>query len=264
LLIGSSSRPPDTLALIVDSPLSCLGERDLRVLAAIARVLLAATVLAATLGVGGNPNAVWAEGAKAARTYVVQAGDTVFSIARRHKISVDALVKANNLSDSSVILAGQKLTIPGSKEGGVTLEAAQVEPSVSLDASKPDLRGVPKLAWPIELKPPRIAVTTPFRTNHRGIDIGAPVGTPIKAMAGGVVTATERNEKAYGLKVVIDHGNGVYTWYAHLSAFAVEEGDEVEAGQTIGAVGSTGQSTGPHLHFELRIENTPVDPRPLL
>jgi murein DD-endopeptidase MepM/ murein hydrolase activator NlpD len=79
-----------------------------------------------------------------------------------------------------------------------------------------------------------------------------------------VVRLIEKTETPYGWVMAIDHGNDISTWYAHLSSFSVKKGDKVEAGQKIGEVGNTGRSTGPHLHFELRIRNTPINPRPAL
>ena len=96
--------------------------------------------------------------------------------------------------------------------------------------------------------------------NHKGIDIAAPTGTPIYASMGGTVIASNYSS-SYGNLVYIDHGNGVVTRYAHMntqSPFSV--GQRVEQGQQIGAVGSTGNSTGPHLHFEIRVNGTAVDP----
>ncbi|MCP3934270.1 MAG: M23 family metallopeptidase [Actinomycetia bacterium] len=94
---------------------------------------------------------------------------------------------------------------------------------------------------------------------HRGVDIGAAQGAPVLASAAGVVSwAGERG--SYGQLVKIDHGDGVETRYAHQSRIDVSVGDIVEAGQQIGAVGSTGRSTGPHLHFEVRVGGDAVDP----
>jgi len=88
-------------------------------------------------------------------------------------------------------------------------------------------------------------------TNHAGIDIGVPTGTPVQAAKGGeVVFAGDGG--GYGNLVVVDHGDGTFTKYAHLSKINVKEGQTVEAGDVVGAVGSTGNSTGPHLHFEVR------------
>jgi len=94
---------------------------------------------------------------------------------------------------------------------------------------------------------------------HNGIDIVALKGTNILATAGGIVIKAN-TEEGWGKLIIIDHGNGVQSWYAHLNAINVKEGASIEAGQIIGIVGSTGKSTGPHLHFEIRINNTSVDP----
>lgn len=94
---------------------------------------------------------------------------------------------------------------------------------------------------------------------HAGIDFRAPTGTPVKAIAAGRII-TAGTSGGYGRMVEIDHGFGLTTRYAHLSAIDVSEGDTVEKGETIGAVGSTGRSTGPHLHYEVRIDDEATDP----
>jgi murein DD-endopeptidase MepM/ murein hydrolase activator NlpD len=94
---------------------------------------------------------------------------------------------------------------------------------------------------------------------HTGIDISAPVGTPVKATADGIVLHASWNA-GYGRCVIIDHGNGYQTWYAHLSQFDVMEGQEIRQGEIVGRVGTSGRSTGPHLHYEVRIHSTPVNP----
>jgi len=91
-------------------------------------------------------------------------------------------------------------------------------------------------------------------TNHRGIDIAGRIGNPIYAVDAGVIVYSNWNENGYGNLIVVDHGNGWQSVYAHLSDFARYCGDNVEQGETIGYMGSTGNSTGPHLHFELRNE----------
>jgi murein DD-endopeptidase MepM/ murein hydrolase activator NlpD len=98
---------------------------------------------------------------------------------------------------------------------------------------------------------------------HHGVDVAAPEGTPIRAMQGGTVEhAGPRG--TYGLLVVIRHGRNVRTLYAHLSRVDVREGDRVRGGQPIGAVGRTGNATGPHLHFEVWRWGRSDDPVPLL
>jgi murein DD-endopeptidase MepM/ murein hydrolase activator NlpD len=98
---------------------------------------------------------------------------------------------------------------------------------------------------------------------HAGLDFKGPTGAPIFAAAHGIVASVGRRA-GYGKCVEIDHGNGLRTRYAHMSAFRARAGQMVRAGQVIGAVGSTGRSTGPHLHFEVRLNGQPVNPRPFL
>ncbi len=100
------------------------------------------------------------------------------------------------------------------------------------------------------------------RGTHTGLDIAASTGTPIKSAADGTVTFSGGNpSKSYGYYVVVTHANGVQTYYAHCSALYVSAGQTVSQGQTIAAVGSTGNSTGPHLHFEVRINGTCYNPQ---
>jgi murein DD-endopeptidase MepM/ murein hydrolase activator NlpD len=110
---------------------------------------------------------------------------------------------------------------------------------------------------------PRTHPVTGTQRLHAGIDLAAPTGTPIGAAAGGTVSfAGVRG--GYGNLVIVDHGDGTETRYAHQHTIGVRAGQTVAAGDVLGTVGSTGQSTGPHLHFELRRDGTPVDPAPLL
>lgn len=99
---------------------------------------------------------------------------------------------------------------------------------------------------------------------HQGIDVVAPMYTPLYAAKGGVVTKAAPDSKGVnkggGHMIFIDHQDGTASWYMHLSVYGVAEGDYVEAGQWIGLSGDTGNVTGPHLHFEYRIEGVPVDP----
>ena len=98
---------------------------------------------------------------------------------------------------------------------------------------------------------------------HTGTDIAAPSGTPIKAVAAGTVTFAARSG-SYGNLIKISHENGVETWYGHCSELYATEGQQVEAGEIIAAVGSTGNSTGPHLHLEIRVNGTAVNPQTYL
>lgn len=98
---------------------------------------------------------------------------------------------------------------------------------------------------------------------HPGLDIAADAGTPIAAAAGGRVVSAGP-DGGYGNLIVVDNGNGVTTRYGHCAQIFARVGENVEPGQTIGAVGSTGHSTGPHLHFEVRVGDKPVDPAQFL
>jgi murein DD-endopeptidase MepM/ murein hydrolase activator NlpD len=98
---------------------------------------------------------------------------------------------------------------------------------------------------------------------HTGVDIGVSFGTPVRAAADGVVESAGMGN-GYGREIVLDHGNGIETLYAHLSGFAVTAGQRVSMGQVIGYVGLSGRTTGPNLHYEVRIHNAPVNPHRFL
>lgn len=129
----------------------------------------------------------------------------------------------------------------------------------------PEVNGI-KLA----LKPISGTITSRYgessslrKSTHTGLDIAATTGTPIKVVADGIVTNASYSG-SYGNLVKISHGDGVETWYAHTSKMYVTVGQKVSAGDTIAAVGSTGNSTGAHLHFEIRINGNHVNPQKYL
>jgi murein DD-endopeptidase MepM/ murein hydrolase activator NlpD len=101
------------------------------------------------------------------------------------------------------------------------------------------------------------------RRNHNGVDLAQPTGTPVYATADGFVSKAEAFS-SYGNYIQIEHGGELQTRYAHLSGYAVAAGQQVTKGQLIGYVGSTGRSTGPHLHYEVRVGGEAVDPRPYM
>jgi murein DD-endopeptidase MepM/ murein hydrolase activator NlpD len=148
-----------------------------------------------------------------------------------------------------------------------TIEAAAALPIVAQEASYPadgEQSDAPALTWPA----PGI-ITSPFggRRNHPGIDINGTTGDPVMAAGSGTVILAgmaPAGYSGYGNVVMIDHGGGIATLYAHLSRVDVAMGQVVQQGQQIGAIGATGMATGPHLHFEVRVNNTPTDPVPWL
>ncbi|NJS15539.1 MAG: M23 family metallopeptidase [Sphingopyxis sp.] len=109
----------------------------------------------------------------------------------------------------------------------------------------------------------RVHPVTGRLARHNGIDIPAPHGTPIYATADGIVGRAQRLG-GYGLYVEVEHGNNIQTRYGHMSSYAVTSGQRVKKGDIIGYVGSTGRSTGNHLHYEVRIAGTPVNPLPFV
>jgi murein DD-endopeptidase MepM/ murein hydrolase activator NlpD len=124
---------------------------------------------------------------------------------------------------------------------------------------------------PVNISDSRVIVKTssygwrsdPFyhtRTFHKGLDFGCPVGTPIYATGNGKVESAGFNLGGFGNMALIDHGFGYHSRYAHLSEIKVRVGDKVQRGQVVGLSGNTGRSKGPHLHYEVLLKNTPVDP----
>ena len=142
--------------------------------------------------------------------------------------------------------------------------AAAAESSGGQGASDNWVQGTGQLGWPVsgEITSPygyRVHPIWGTTIYHSGIDIGVDEGTPVHAADGGVVVWSGWMG-GYGYAVVIDHGNGLSTLYGHNSELAVDEGQSVAKGQVISYAGSTGNSTGPHVHFEVRVNGDPVDP----
>jgi murein DD-endopeptidase MepM/ murein hydrolase activator NlpD len=192
-----------------------------------------------------------------ARFYVVRRGDTVDSVARHFGVSAAAIRRINGLNRGSGLRLGARLHIP--------------ESTVAIAAKKQDAHQVAQngptgfagpLRWPV-----RGVITSPFGKRwgkvHDGIDIGAPRGSSVAAVADGEVVFSD-NHGAYGNVVIVRHKGGMMTVYAHAERNLVRQGDRVRAGQTIARVGSTGRSTGPHLHFEVRRGVHPENPMQFL
>lgn len=187
--------------------------------------------------------------------HVVKPGQTLWRIARTYGISAELLAGINELEDPTVIETGQRLFIPGAER---LLEVEVYEPGKRPAAERV---GDIRLQWPVTG-----TVTSLFggRRRHSGLDIAAPRNTPVLAAADGEVTYSGNGLRGYGNLVVIDHGQGVVTLYAHNRRNLVRRGDRVRRGERIARVGSTGHSTGPHVHFEVQIDGRRVDPRKYL
>ncbi|MCG0315127.1 MAG: M23 family metallopeptidase, partial [Calditerricola sp.] len=216
--------------------------------------------------------------------YVVGVGETLDRIAEKKGVAVDDLLRNNpelRVRDGQVY-AGQVLVLPRDMPIGVpkrksvvrvasavsTVSSAEAEAASDEPAratrTKPVryVNGMP-LMWPVH---GNRVITSRFGMRwgrlHEGIDIWHPDEwrTPIRAARDGVVTEAGVSRGGYGRLVVIDHGRGVETVYAHLRRIAVSAGQRVEAGEIIGYMGQSGRTTGVHLHFEVRLYGRPVDP----
>ena len=141
---------------------------------------------------------------------------------------------------------------------GVKPDEVQVNPRVSIARLKPDAGSVTasgSWVWPAAGK-----ITQGFAWYHKGLDIANKEGPPVVAADSGRVIAVLSTRYGYGNHIIIDHGNGFQTLYAHLSGFRVEVGQNVAKGSIIGIMGSTGRSTGTHLHFEIRQNGVALPP----
>jgi murein DD-endopeptidase MepM/ murein hydrolase activator NlpD len=217
----------------------------------------------------------------------VAKGVTLYRISQAYKVPISKLMEANHLSSPSAIRVGQKLFIPGAKvvlpvepyAPLSTSEKKKLEQSLGsgepppapgedsgerVDSKKPPWWGKElDIIWPIQGK-----INSPFgprgKRHHDGIDIGAPSYQEVKAAMDGEVILARHMRTGYGKVVILRHDQGFSTIYGHLNVIIAKEGEAVRQGQSIGGVGSTGRSTGPHLHFELRHKGRPLDPLPLL
>ena len=186
----------------------------------------------------------------------VKAGDTLASIAGKYKVDLDAITGAANEWNSLeppnyTISPGMQLIVAGGTKPYIPKVVTAYNGPIPNGA-----RGTGRFQWPVIGY-----ISQDYWYGHRGLDIGAPTGTPVSAADGGFVTFVGWTDVGYGNLIRIDHGNGFATWYGHLSQFNVVIGQAVKRGDLIGYVGSTGQSTGPHLHFEIRTSDGLLNPR---
>ena len=190
--------------------------------------------------------------------HTVKKGETLKSIATTYKGDVDEIIQYNNLPDNVKLAVGDVLTIPN---GEASSEAGPVKKKITKTT-----KNLVKIAIESDDSSTRIDTTGYFlrpisggrRTQglhgHNGVDLADSIGTPIFAVADGevIIARTSGWNGGYGRYIVVSHANGTQTLYAHLSELEVSVGDSVAKGQTIGLMGSSGESTGSHLHFEVR------------
>lgn len=189
-------------------------------------------------------------------SHEVRKNDTVERLAKTYGVLVDEIMEFNNLSAGASLSLKQELIIPG---GVPYVPPKPKVPVVKQPAPSPLPVVIPSGArymWPAAVR----RLTQYFSWRHPGIDIAGPTGTPLYASNDGVVILTEKKRTGYGWQIMIDHGNGFQTRYGHASQILVGRGQRVQKGQLIGLMGSTGRSTGSHLHFEFYAYGRRVNP----
>lgn len=220
------------------------------------------------------------------RYHTVRSGETFESIAKRYSVSVDDLKDKNETLATSGLKAGRKVYVPfernpawnevdnviekaetEEKSGVAPLEKRGAMPTDDVSSVLPsrrekntrELLGGMKFRWPVDG-----SVSSRFGMRkgnpHEGIDIAAVRGTPVRSSRAGHVIYSGDGISGYGNMVIVRHNDAFATVYAHLSKSTVKKGQFVSRNQMVGKVGSTGHSSGPHLHFEIRNGRLPVDP----
>ena len=175
--------------------------------------------------------------------HIVETGDTLWGLSSQYGVAVDVIMKANDKPDER-LAKDEKIFVPGGRPRSVST------------ASRATI--VSRFIWPAIGE-----LTSPYGYRwgklHAGIDIANDIGTTVRAARGGLIVFAGW-ESGYGYTVIIDHGNEYSTLYGHLNGFAISPGQYVQTGQFIAYMGNTGNSTGPHLHFEVRVSGKPVNP----
>ncbi len=224
-------------------------------------------------------------------THVVRSGESLWTISSKYGINIDTLIGANDIKDMNRLMPGDELTIlpvkgilynigPGENFTQIVrkFELDIEEVKEANDISNPDsLKAGDRIILPgakpefgyqdrlnqLLIRPVEGRISSPFGPrwgrHHDGKDYAVPINTPVKAAAGGTVVHVGRSG-GYGNTVIIEHQRGMQTLYAHLNSYNVRQGQYVNRGQVIAYSGNTGRSTGPHLHFEVRVNGRPVNP----
>jgi len=176
--------------------------------------------------------------------HTVRSGETLESIGRKYGVAPELIrdYPLNRLKPPYTLQPGQKLVVPGGRK--------------QLHCPKPGFAPGSLFAWPVAGQ-----ITQKFKPGHRALDIGAPYGCPVYAARDGVVVYADFDPSGWlGFTVAISHGDGWRTSYSHLSGPWVQVGQRVARGEMIGRLGSTGNSTGPHVHFVIRKNGVPKNP----
>jgi murein DD-endopeptidase MepM/ murein hydrolase activator NlpD len=184
--------------------------------------------------------------------HAVEEGDTLADLAESYKVEVKDILECpfNDLSSRDDLTAGMKLIVPGGTKPYERRTVTTYSGPVPQDAV-----GGGSFRWPASGY-----ISQGYWYGHRAVDVANASGTAVLAADAGYVSFAGWTDIGYGYLIVIDHGNGYQTYYAHLSNIYVQEGQAAAAGDVIAAMGNTGNSTGPHLHFEIRYNDYPANP----
>lgn len=191
-------------------------------------------------------------------------GDTISKISQKYGVEASSIRVSNGLADDALTV-GNVLIVPGGKiietaRPAVVVKTPTAGKTPTPSASEFNNANIPssgKMLWPSACQ----RISQYFKGwIHTGVDIACPWGTALRAADSGRVSRVQYGRTGYGYNVIIDHGGGIQTLYGHMSKIDVKVGQYVEAGEVIGAEGSTGRSTGPHVHFEVRINGATVNP----
>ncbi|MAG12156.1 MAG: hypothetical protein CMI52_05140 [Parcubacteria group bacterium] len=190
--------------------------------------------------------------------HTVKKGDTLNKIANKYDVEIDKILATNRLDPESKIAIGESLLIPDgrpirravpvSRRSSFAVRAPVAVPSASDSGTE--------LLWPTSGR----VITQYYHGRHSGLDVDGHYDSPIYASEGGVVATAGWNRGGYGNYIIIDHGGGLKTLYAHASKMFVVKGQRVSRGEVIAMVGTTGRSTGTHLHYEVRVGNRRMNP----
>lgn len=196
--------------------------------------------------------------------YRVRSGDTLNTIATRFGVSTQRIAHTNKISGSDELQPGERIYIPNSGRTYAARDTSNQKASgtTASEASSKSGMASGKFNWPVAGQ-----LTSAFGVRngrrHDGIDIAAPRGTPVKASQDGEVVFSSRL-RGYGNLILIKHPGDMFTVYAHNSRNLKEKGSKVKQGDVIARVGTTGRSTGPHVHFEIRKGSKATNPLPYL
>lgn len=199
-------------------------------------------------------------------SHTVSSGQTLGQIASLYGVEANRIMTINGIANANQLRIGAKLIIPGGNKIIAQTSSGRIGSATTAGLSGikklipgPSSAVIPagdRMAWPTAGH----RITQYYSWRHSGLDVANKTGTPVYAADAGTVTIVGWNRGGYGNQIVISHSGGKQTRYAHLSAFSVNVGQKVSKGQYIGAMGSTGRSTGPHLHFEVLIGGRQYNP----